>query len=85
MAASIPVLSTDVGGNNELVQHGKAGLLVPKGDIQAIADAICILLKNQELRVKMGKSGFDLIHDKFSWEKKIIEIQNYYQRLMDMG
>jgi glycosyltransferase involved in cell wall biosynthesis len=84
MAASIPVVATDVGGNNELVQHGKTGLLVPKGNIKAIADAICILLKNQELRFKMGKSGFDLIHDKFSWEKKIFEIQNYYQKLVDM-
>lgn len=85
MAAGIPVVATNVGGNNELVQHGETGLLVAKGDHIAIAKAICLLIEHHNLRYKMGKCGFNAIQEKFSWSKKIIEIQNYYQTLVEMG
>jgi glycosyltransferase involved in cell wall biosynthesis len=85
MAAGVPVVATNVGGNNELVQHGKTGLLVPKGDPVAIANAICLLVEDHNLRYKMGKFGLNAIQENFSWDKKIIEIQNYYQTLAEMG
>ena len=40
MAAGLPVLATRFGGADEMVEHGREGLLVSGGDIDGLADAI---------------------------------------------
>ena len=40
MACGLPIVATDVGGNADLLEHGRCGSLVPSGDVQALADAI---------------------------------------------
>jgi glycosyltransferase involved in cell wall biosynthesis len=50
LALGKPVIATNVGGNPELVEDGKNGLLVPAGDRTALAEAIVHLLKNQSHR-----------------------------------
>ena len=47
MRSGIPVVTTDIGGNPELVENGKTGLLVPLGDTKALAAAIREILKNK--------------------------------------
>lgn len=44
-----PVIASDVGGLSEIVRHQQDGLLVPPGDVQALADAIICLLKDHQL------------------------------------
>ena len=48
-----PVVATDVGGLGEMVEHGNTGLLVPPKDVDALANAIIALLKNDTLRTDM--------------------------------
>ncbi len=57
MAAWLPVVSTDVGGVKELVEHGVTGLLVPPQDPQAMAMALDRLLGDHALRLAMGLAG----------------------------
>jgi sugar transferase (PEP-CTERM/EpsH1 system associated) len=40
MASGLPVIATDVGGNAELIEHGRSGTLVPSDDVDALAFAI---------------------------------------------
>ena len=40
MASGLPVIATEVGGNADLVSHGKTGLIVPADDLEALAAAI---------------------------------------------
>lgn len=54
MSAGLPVLATDVGGNAEALDGGKAGRLVPSGDPQAMAAAILDLARNPGLRRELG-------------------------------
>jgi glycosyltransferase involved in cell wall biosynthesis len=54
MACGVPVVSTDVAGMPELVQHEVNGLLVPPHDIPAIADALAALLNDEPRRGRMG-------------------------------
>ncbi|MCU0662942.1 MAG: glycosyltransferase [Myxococcota bacterium] len=56
-ASGLPVVVVDKGGPAEQVSHGEDGLIVPKGDIQAMGEAIGTLLENEPLRRHMGKSA----------------------------
>jgi len=57
MAAGVPVVATRVGGIPELVEHGKTGLLVPPGDARELANAICTVLSDPELRRKSATAA----------------------------
>jgi glycosyltransferase involved in cell wall biosynthesis len=57
MAAGLPVLATDVGGMPEVLEEGRAGLLVPAGDEEAIARAIGRLMDNGTLRGDLARRG----------------------------
>ena len=57
MAAGLPVVATAVGGVPELVVSGETGLLVPPGDIDALAAALRTVLSDAQLRRAMGDAG----------------------------
>src|SRR6185437_2247036 len=57
MAASLPVVATDVGGNAEAVKDGVTGLVVPPEDADALAAAISQLLTDPAKAKSMGAAG----------------------------
>jgi starch synthase len=52
-----PVVATTVGGLPEMVDHGRTGYLVPPRDVDALAEAIVILLQDKGLRKQFGENG----------------------------
>lgn len=82
MAAGIPVVATNIGGNTEIVVNGETGILVPTGDYKKIADAINTLLSDKEKRLSMGMNARKIIQTKFDWAIKINEVENYYRSLV---
>ena len=56
-ALGIPVVAARVGGVPEAVRDGETGFLVPKGDPAALAQRIKELLREPDLRKKMGEKG----------------------------
>jgi glycosyltransferase involved in cell wall biosynthesis len=57
MSAELPVVATAVGGNPEIVLDGRTGLLVPRGDAQAMAAAVLQLLDRPAHALAMGEAG----------------------------
>lgn len=57
MAAGVPVVTTQIAGIPELVEHGVSGVLVPPGDSAALADAMIDVLNNPKRRIAMGAKG----------------------------
>lgn len=57
MAAALPVVTTPVGGIPEIVEHDRTGLMVPPGDVPALAAALERLLVSAELRRSLGLAG----------------------------
>jgi glycosyltransferase involved in cell wall biosynthesis len=57
MAAGLPVVASDVGGMGELVEDGATGILVPAGDVEALADALARIVGDAELRTALGDAG----------------------------
>ena len=57
MHAELAIIASQVGGIPEIVQHGDNGLLVPPGDVDALASAIRELKNNAELRQQLAMQG----------------------------
>ena len=66
MASRVPVICTTGGALPEVA--GDAALLVPPGDIEALAGAINILLDNPDKAEKLGDAGYKRVLEAFSWK-----------------
>lgn len=66
MAYGKPVICCDTGGASEVVENGVTGFLVPASNSDLLAERILELLKNKELRKKMGRNGRIRVQNKFS-------------------
>jgi sugar transferase (PEP-CTERM/EpsH1 system associated) len=74
MASRLPVVATSVGGNDELIEDGITGLLLPPGDPEALAEGLGLLLASTEKRAHMGQAAVQRARTRFSIEAMI---QNY--------
>ena len=74
MAMELPVVSTLHSGIPEVVQDGVNGLLVPPADEAALADAIAKLLNSPELRFRLGRSGRQMVTEKFDVERNVMRL-----------
>jgi len=69
MAHGRPVVATTVGGIPQLVDHGRTGLLVEPGDVDALRGALERLLADAELRRRMGRAARARVQRLCSWER----------------
>jgi glycosyltransferase involved in cell wall biosynthesis len=82
MAASLPVVATNVGGNAEAVQDGVSGVIVPPEDSAALAAAIISLLSDTAKAKQMGIEGKRLAAGKFTTEAMMGQITSVYASLL---
>ena len=82
MTSGLPVICTDVGGNNELVEDSRNGYLVPPNEPEEMARALLKLLENKNLANNMGKLSKKRSKKYFSLETFIEKMQNYYNSLL---
>jgi glycosyltransferase involved in cell wall biosynthesis len=65
MALGTPVIASRVAGIPEALDDGRCGLLVPPGDVGALADAVTRLLDDAELRQSLARRGRERTEEKF--------------------
>ncbi|NEO92978.1 MAG: glycosyltransferase family 4 protein, partial [Moorea sp. SIO3G5] len=82
MAMELPVIATQGGAFPEIVEEEKTGLLVERGDANALAEAILRLIMDENLSQEMGKSGRKRVEENFSWEQLSEILFAEYQRLL---
>lgn len=82
MAAGLPVVATNVGGNAEAVENEVSGFIVPAEDPQALADAVLQLLCDPARAKLMGEAGKKLVADKFTTEAMMQRITTVYNQLL---
>jgi glycosyltransferase involved in cell wall biosynthesis len=81
MAAGKPIVATDGGGVPEIVVNGETGLLVPMSDSDAMAEAICRLLANPKLAIRLGQSGRQRVCDHFTIQLTARKIEQVYDTI----
>jgi len=74
-----PVVGSNIGGVNELIDDGKTGILVPPCDPSALAEAICRILQDTSLAREMGERGFEMASKRFSAEINMKKITSIYE------
>lgn len=80
MEQSLPCISSAVGGTTEIIDEGKTGFLVPCKEVYPLAEHIALLLKNEELRKKLGKAG----RLKFEKEYTLSHFENNIKRCLEI-
>jgi glycosyltransferase involved in cell wall biosynthesis len=85
MLAGAAVVATDVGGNCELVEHEKTGLLVPPDSPRSLASAIERFLADPGFADEVRKKAREHVVRRFSWESCVEAHQEYYERQLGEG
>jgi glycosyltransferase involved in cell wall biosynthesis len=79
MAAGLPVVVTDVGGNREVVEDGTTGLLVPPGDPQALADAMGLVVTSSARAREWGRTAREVVLARFTLDRMVREYEELYE------
>jgi len=79
MAAGIPIVASDIVGYREVVSQQTEGFLATPGDHKALANAIRILVNDQQLRQRMGSSGRIKAYD-YRWSEVATRVLNFYDQ-----
>ena len=86
MAAGVPVIASDLAtGVREVGQPGRTCLLVPPGDVGALAGAMTRLLGDPVLADQLGAAGRLRFQDRFTREKMIDRLLVWYSSLFDIN
>jgi len=64
-----PVVAFDAGGAHYLIEHGHDGLLVPEGNVEALADALQLLKQRPDLRCRLAENGLAKVRRFFTPDK----------------
>jgi glycosyltransferase involved in cell wall biosynthesis len=79
MAAGVPVVATDVNGSRDIVVHGETGLIVPPGDVDALAAACALVLDDPQKHAAMVRAGLRRVMGRYTVEKMLDGIEAVYQ------
>jgi mannosylfructose-phosphate synthase len=78
MACGCPVIASKFGGIKNAISHGKNGLLIDPQNETEFADAMKMLIQDEILRKRIGKSGSVLIRNEYSWEAIADKFLEFY-------
>jgi glycosyltransferase involved in cell wall biosynthesis len=78
MSFGKPMVATRVGGIPELVEDGKSGYVVERGDAGAIAESILTLAADRQLRERMGSAGLIVANARFDLKRNVERVVRSY-------
>jgi glycosyltransferase involved in cell wall biosynthesis len=82
MSKGLSCVVTDVGGNQEIIENGKTGYIVPPQDPKSLAEKIIFLLKNKETAERIGLGASAIVRSKFSHETMLSQYEALYNSLI---
>lgn len=83
MSTEVPVVATNVGGNGEIVQHTKNGLLVAENDVADLKNAILTFLNDEEEKIRLSKEARKVVLQKFSLKNTVAQYEKLYSEFLN--
>ena len=83
MCMKKPIVSTNVGGIPEAIDHGENGMLVAPKDVDALTECILSLLDDRDMATAMGEAAHRRIAESFTVEKMVDQTENVYMKVFD--
>jgi glycosyltransferase involved in cell wall biosynthesis len=83
-AGSIPVITTNVGGVEDILEKDKTGFIIEKGNCIDYAKKLVLLIENEKKRSEMSQNGWNYVHDKFSKETLARNTKKLYYELLEI-
>jgi len=80
-ASGIPVVTTDVGGVQNVVLNGQTGIIVPNFEAETFANAMLEIVQNEKLHAQMSQKAIKFVMQNFSMEKLIKNTDELYQKM----
>lgn len=85
MAMELPVVTTNCGGVDEVIEHGKDGFITELYDSDKIAEYLEYLYCNREARENMGKMARVKILNEFTLQRQVIVFKNNYSEILNIN
>jgi len=73
MACGKSVVASNTGSLREIIEDGETGFLADPKDVRDFSDKIKVLLRDKDLRLKIGAKGRERVFKNFTWEKAVKE------------
>lgn len=83
MAAKVPVVATAVGGNTDLIEHCKSGLLVKPQDAKDLAQAINTVIVKPMMAKRLGDNAFEFVKNRHDISIVYRQIDSFYRELLE--
>jgi len=82
LACGCCCIASETGGNPELIEHGRTGLLFKTGDSAALAACLRDAAANAELRTRLAAAGVRRMRDEFSLEASARRMAEIYDSVL---
>jgi glycosyltransferase involved in cell wall biosynthesis len=82
-AANRPVVTTRVGGIENVVLPGQTALLSESGDSEGLRDQLIRLVEDDALRIRMGQHGWDHVKERYHYTRLVEDTANLYRSLLN--
>jgi glycosyltransferase involved in cell wall biosynthesis len=79
----LPVVASSVHGIPDIVVDGSTGLLVPPGNVDALAGALERLVSDPAMRTRMGAAGRDIAVRRYRWQDNTAQMERLYRHALD--
>ena len=83
MAQGRVLVASDVGGHQELIDHGRTGILFKAGSVDSLVDALATALTQRNLWPQMRAAGRRYVETERNWRTSVANYQRPYQALVD--
>ena len=81
-AAGVPVVTTNVGGVEDVVNHESTGLIVNSFEVKEYDEALNKLIESEEIRAKMSQNGWNHVREKYHYQRLCDDVANLYLELL---
>ena len=82
-AGGKPIVTTNVGGVEDVVIEGKTALLAENGNVNDFTEKLLLLVEDEKLRVEMSCHGWNQVREKFHFQALVSSMRNLYNELLN--